>query len=66
MLTGMVGLQIMAFIATLIILTFRSYIAEMFLQHLMQNYYIHQSSKEMMDTVQLNVSVTEHFKIEII
>lgn len=55
-LIGVVFLQIVAFLLTTFILIFRSYIAETFLEHLMNDYYIHPSTKNTMDTVQLNVS----------
>lgn len=49
----------MAFIGILIILCFRSYIAEAFLRHLMKNYYVDKSYEDFMDTIQLNVSFGE-------
>lgn len=59
----MVGLQILASISTLLILIFRSYVCEMFLKHLMQDFYIDVSTKDIMDTVQLNVSFNDQYNI---
>lgn len=55
-LIGILGTLILTFIGFIIILCFRSYIAEAFLKHLMQSYYIDNSLKDYMDTIQINVS----------
>ncbi|KAJ6634957.1 CD63 antigen [Pseudolycoriella hygida] len=53
-LIGVLALQIFAFFSTLVILIFRSYIAESFLGHLMQEYHNDESIKNIMDIVQVN------------
>lgn len=53
---GVVGMQILTFIVILIILCFRSYIAETFLRHIMDNYFKDKSFENITDKIHLNVS----------